>query len=130
VFGNPAIVALDEPNSNLDEDGEAALIHAIAQMKAAGTTVVIISHRPSILGATDQIMVLEGGRIRMYASRADVLAAVTRPVLSGAGRPADLADSGGVQSPHGPAARDGAAPARGHSQSFPTSYGASAQQAV
>ena len=75
MFGNPAIVVLDEPNSNLDDDGEAALVHAVSQMKAAGTTVVIISHRPSILSATDQIMVLDAGRIRLFGSRAEVLAA-------------------------------------------------------
>jgi PrtD family type I secretion system ABC transporter len=92
VFGNPAIIVLDEPNSNLDDDGEAALVHAVSQMKAAGTTVVVISHRPSILSATDQIMILEAGKIRLFGSRAAVLAAVTRPVINSGGRAA--ADQG------------------------------------
>ena len=68
VFGNPAIIVLDEPNSNLDDDGEAALVQAVLQMKAAGTTVVIISHRPSILSATDQIMILDAGKIRLFGA--------------------------------------------------------------
>jgi PrtD family type I secretion system ABC transporter len=89
VFGNPAIVVLDEPNSNLDDSGGAALVHAVSQMKAAGTTVVIISHRPSILSATDQIMVLEAGKIRLFGARAEVLAALTRRVVTHDGQTAD-----------------------------------------
>jgi PrtD family type I secretion system ABC transporter len=89
VFGNPAIIVLDEPNSNLDDVGEAALVHAVLQMKAAGTTVIVFSHRPSILSAADQIMVLEAGKIRLFGSRAEVLAAVTRPVINSGGRAAD-----------------------------------------
>jgi ABC-type protease/lipase transport system fused ATPase/permease subunit len=89
LFGNPAIVVLDEPNANLDDAGEAALVHAVTLMRAAGTTVVIISHRPSILSTTDQIMVLEAGTIRLLGSRAEILAAVTRPVVSTGNREAE-----------------------------------------
>jgi PrtD family type I secretion system ABC transporter len=89
VFGNPAIIVLDEPNSNLDDDGEAALVQAVLQMKTAGTTVVIISHRPSILSATDQIMILDAGKIRLFGSRAEVLAIFTKPVINSGGRAAD-----------------------------------------
>ena len=106
VFGNPAIVVLDEPNSNLDDDGEAALVHAVSQMKATGTTVVIISHRPSILSATDQIMVLEAGRIRLIGDRAEVLAAVTRSVVTAGERAADQPTGNQM----GPARQNGAAP--------------------
>ena len=106
VFGNPAIVVLDEPNSNLDDDGEAALVHAVSQMKATGTTVVIISHRPSILSATDRIMVLDAGKIRLIGSRAEVLATVTRPIVTAGGRAADQPT--GNQT--GPARQDGAVP--------------------
>jgi PrtD family type I secretion system ABC transporter len=105
VFGNPAIVVLDEPNSNLDDDGEAALVHAVSQMKAAGTTVVIISHRPSILSATDQIMVLEAGRIRLIGDRAEVLAAVTRSVITAGERAADQPTGNQID----PARQNGAA---------------------
>jgi PrtD family type I secretion system ABC transporter len=110
VFGNPSIVVLDEPNSNLDDVGEAALVHAVSQMKAAGTTVVIISHRPSILSATDQIMMLDAGKIRLFGNRVEVLATITRPVVTGAGRAAEQAD--GSHPPTGPAAPQEGAPCR------------------
>jgi PrtD family type I secretion system ABC transporter len=105
VFGNPAIIVLDEPNSNLDDAGEAALVHAVSQMKTDGTTVVIISHRPSILSATDQILLLEAGKIRLFGSRAEVLATVTRPVVTAGGRAGDQRSG----SHAGPARQDGSA---------------------
>ena len=82
VYGGPCLVILDEPNSNLDDDGESALVHAISELKRSGTTVVIISHRPSILGVTDQILVLAEGTVRMFGNRAEVLARFTRPVVT------------------------------------------------
>jgi PrtD family type I secretion system ABC transporter len=82
VYGGPCLVILDEPNSNLDDEGESALVHAITELKRAGTTVVIISHRPSILGVTDQILVLADGTVRMFGARAEVLARFTRPVVA------------------------------------------------
>jgi PrtD family type I secretion system ABC transporter len=82
VYGGPCLVILDEPNSNLDDEGESALVHAISELKRAGTTVVIISHRPSILGVTDQILVLAEGAVRMFGNRAEVLARFTRPVVA------------------------------------------------
>ena len=80
IFGDPALVVLDEPNSNLDEDGENALTNAIMDLKDAGTTVVIVSHRPSILGTMDQILVLADGVVRAFGSRSEVLARLARPV--------------------------------------------------
>jgi PrtD family type I secretion system ABC transporter len=82
VYGGPCLVILDEPNSNLDDEGEAALVYAITELKRSGTTVVIISHRPSILGVTDQILVLAEGAVRMFGNRAEVLARFTRPVVA------------------------------------------------
>ena len=82
VYGGPCLVILDEPNSNLDDEGESALVHAISELKRTGTTVVIISHRPSILGVTDQILVLAEGAVRMFGNRAEVLARFTRPVVA------------------------------------------------
>jgi PrtD family type I secretion system ABC transporter len=118
VFGNPAIVVLDEPNSNLDDVGEAALVHAVSQMKAAGTTVVVISHRPSILSATDQIMILDAGKIRLFGSRAEVLAAVSRPAINSDGRAADQGTgnqsrTSPVPSQDGTSPRDRLTPPRG-----------------
>lgn len=82
VFGSPCIVILDEPNSNLDEEGESALVHAITELKRTGTTVIIISHRPSILSVTDRMLVLAEGTVRMFGNRAEVLAKFTRPVVA------------------------------------------------
>lgn len=88
VYGGPAMVILDEPNSNLDDEGESALVHAISELKRAGTTVIIISHRPSILSATDQILVLADGGVRMFGNRNEVLSRFTRPVVASASTPA------------------------------------------
>ena len=82
VYGGPCLIILDEPNSNLDDEGEAALVYAITELKRSGVTVVIISHRPSILGVTDQILVLAEGTVRMFGNRAEVLARFTRPVVA------------------------------------------------
>jgi ATP-binding cassette, subfamily C, bacterial EexD len=79
MYGNPVLVVLDEPNSNLDEQGESALVKAIAQLKAEGTTVVIITHRPSILGSVDKILVMREGQVEMYGPRDQVLAQFARP---------------------------------------------------
>ncbi|MGQ9658682.1 MAG: type I secretion system permease/ATPase [Thermochromatium sp.] len=79
MYGNPVLVVLDEPNSNLDDQGESALVKAIAQLKAEGTTVVIITHRPSILGSVDKILVMREGQVEMFGPRDQVLAKFTRP---------------------------------------------------
>lgn len=82
VYGGPCLVVLDEPNSNLDDEGESALVHAITELKRTGTTVIIISHRPSILGVTDKTLVLAEGTLRMFGNRAEVLARFARPVIA------------------------------------------------
>jgi len=65
---------LDEPNSNLDEAGEAALINAIRQMKGLGKTVVLISHRGSLLPVIDKLLVLRDGTMAAYGPRDQVMA--------------------------------------------------------
>jgi len=79
VFGNPALVVLDEPNSNLDEPGEAALVQAIKALKARGRTVVVVGHRPSTFDVMDKILVLREGALAAYGPRDDVLAALRQP---------------------------------------------------
>jgi PrtD family type I secretion system ABC transporter len=79
LYGNPVLVVLDEPNANLDGDGEAALRDAILAQKAEGTTVVVIAHRPSILSATDRLLVLRDGRVDMFGATADVLPRIIHP---------------------------------------------------
>jgi len=67
VFGNPCFVVLDEPNSNLDTDGEGSLAQCLQALKMAKTTVIMISHRPRILEQVDQVLYMMGGQSRIYS---------------------------------------------------------------
>ena len=73
LYGNPSVVVLDEPNSNLDDAGEKALVQVLGQLKASGKVVVLITHRLNILGAADRLMVLKDGRIEHFGPRDGVL---------------------------------------------------------
>ncbi|WP_040263026.1 type I secretion system permease/ATPase [Pseudomonas massiliensis] len=79
LYGQPALIVLDEPNSNLDEAGEQALVQALRALKNAGSTVIMITHRPSVLGVVDKILVLNDGRQQLFGSRDQVLKAVLPP---------------------------------------------------
>ncbi len=72
VFGRPKLVVLDEPDSALDIDGEAALERAILQLKEAGTTVVVVTHRPRLLGVADKILVLRNGAVDAFGPAAEI----------------------------------------------------------
>lgn len=74
LYGDPALVVLDEPNSNLDDVGEAALIAAVRELKARGRTVVLVTHRSSILNIIDKLLVLRDGAALFYGPRDEVLA--------------------------------------------------------
>ena len=74
LYGNPFLVVLDEPNSNLDSDGEAALTQAIAGVRARGGVVVIVAHRPSALAEVDYILALDRGRVRAFGPKEEVFA--------------------------------------------------------
>lgn len=73
LYGNPFLIVLDEPNSNLDADGEIALHKAIRGARARGAIVVIVAHRPSALNATDKLIVLNGGRVSQFGPRDEIL---------------------------------------------------------
>lgn len=73
IYGHPFLVVLDEPNANLDQDGEAALIHAIEAVRARGGIAVVVAHRRSLLAALDTLAVLEAGRLTAFGPKADVL---------------------------------------------------------
>lgn len=76
LYGEPFLIVLDEPNSNLDMEGEAALLTAIRSARDRGSAVVITAHRRSILAAVDQILVLADGRMRGLGSKDQVLQAL------------------------------------------------------
>ncbi|WP_312830569.1 type I secretion system permease/ATPase [Pseudomonas rhodesiae] len=82
LYGSPRLIILDEPNSNLDERGEQALAEAIAQMKAIGSTVFVITHRTSILSQVDRLMVMSGGGISLYGPRDQVMAEINKQHLA------------------------------------------------
>jgi ATP-binding cassette, subfamily C, bacterial len=79
VYGNPSFVVLDEPSSNLDSDGDAALLACIAELKRRGATVAMISHRPNTLGAVDKLLLLRDGTAELFGPRDEVIARLSRP---------------------------------------------------
>ena len=76
LYGKPVFVVLDEPNSSLDEAGDAALANAIAALKKLGTTFVVMTHRTSVMGVTDKILIMRNGAQQAFGPRDEVLAAL------------------------------------------------------
>jgi ATP-binding cassette subfamily C exporter for protease/lipase len=97
LYGDPVLVVLDEPNSSLDEVGDAALARAITERKAAGTTFVVMTHRTSVLAVADKLLVLREGAQQAFGPRDEVLAELQR-----------AAAGGGPKGPAGPAGAPGA----------------------
>ena len=79
LYGDPFLVVLDEPNSNLDDEGDRALTGAIANVRRRGGIVIVIAHRPSALAAVDQVLVLANGQKVKMGPKEEVLRAVLRP---------------------------------------------------
>jgi ATP-binding cassette subfamily C exporter for protease/lipase/ATP-binding cassette subfamily C protein EexD len=73
LYGNPRLVVLDEPNSNLDGAGEIALAQALSGLRNEGVTSVVVTHRPALIAHVDKILVLGAGRIQHYGSAAEVM---------------------------------------------------------
>ncbi len=95
MYGDPSLIVLDEPNSNLDDVGESALVKAVQELKQQGKTVFLITHRTSIIGVADRILVLHDGAIQIYGPTQDVIAAL-QPKTTG---PAAQGDAGGSAAP-------------------------------
>ena len=77
LYGTPFLVVLDEPNSNLDADGDVALARAVQALRERGSIVVVIAHRPSAIAAIDQLLVIKEGRQEALGPKAEVLAKMT-----------------------------------------------------
>lgn len=86
LYNNPVFVVLDEPNSNLDDVGEAALVEAIKTLRAGGTTVVIITHRTNVLQATNKLALINNGVLELYGNTNDVLNAIAQKQQAAAGQ--------------------------------------------
>lgn len=83
LFRNPFLVVLDEPNSNLDAAGEAALANALLKMREKGSIVLLVAHRPRALAAVSQVLCLKDGRVAALGPKEDVMKATLKPVRSG-----------------------------------------------
>lgn len=96
IYGDPRLVVLDEPNSSLDEQGEAALAASLQALKAKGVTVIVVTHRTNVLQFADLMLVMHEGAVKLFGPRDEVLRALQRaaqpaPPAAPAGAPAALA---------------------------------------
>jgi ATP-binding cassette subfamily C protein len=82
LFRDPFLIILDEPNSNLDNNGEGALTDAILRVKARGGIVIVVAHRPSALRAVDYVLAIADGRVQSFGRRDDVLRRVLKTVTT------------------------------------------------
>jgi ATP-binding cassette subfamily C protein len=78
MFGDPVLLVLDEPNSNLDNEGSQALNSAIRAAKAAGSSVLIMAHRPAAIQECDMLLVLDNGTRRAFGPRDEVLKSLVK----------------------------------------------------
>ncbi|CDZ56992.1 type I secretion system permease/ATPase [Neorhizobium galegae] len=78
LYGNPFLVVLDEPNANLDADGEAAVVRAIAAVRERRGIAIVVAHRPSAIGAVDHVLVMDDGRQKALGPRDEVLSKVLK----------------------------------------------------
>lgn len=79
LYGDPFLIILDEPNSNLDADGDAALTEALLAVRARGGIVLIVAHRPAALVAVDHLLVMQDGQVQAFGAKDEVLRKVLRP---------------------------------------------------
>jgi ABC-type protease/lipase transport system fused ATPase/permease subunit len=78
LYGRPRLVVLDEPNADLDHEGEEALARTLQLLKEDGVTLVVVAHRPSLLRGVDKMLVLREGAVERFGARDEVMARVTR----------------------------------------------------
>ncbi|WP_428644949.1 type I secretion system permease/ATPase [Roseibium sp.] len=80
LYGNPFLVVLDEPNSNLDAEGDGALANAVRTMRERGSIVVVVAHRPSAIATVDKILCLKEGKVAGFGPKEEVLKQVVQAV--------------------------------------------------
>jgi ATP-binding cassette subfamily C exporter for protease/lipase len=85
VYGDPVLVVLDEPNANLDDVGEAALVRTVQELKAKGRTVFLVTHRPGIVAVADRLLILRNGTVQANGPRDEVLAQLRAARVAPAG---------------------------------------------
>jgi len=83
IYGDPVLVVLDEPNSNLDDIGEQALVRAVLDLKEQGSTVIVITHRTNIVSVVDKLMLLRDGALQLFGPRNEVVAALAQTAQAG-----------------------------------------------
>ena len=83
MYGDPVLVVLDEPNSNLDDIGEQALVRAVLDLKAQGTTVIVVTHRTNIVSVVDKLMLLRDGALKLFGPRNEVMASLAQTAQAG-----------------------------------------------
>jgi ATP-binding cassette subfamily C protein EexD len=84
LYGNPQVILLDEPNANLDQEGDAALLNTLTALKQQGRTVIVITHRNHVLNQVDKILLLIEGQVALYGPRDEVLNQLrTSPAATG-----------------------------------------------
>ena len=93
VFGDPALVVLDEPNAHLDADGEQALVEAVVGIRERGATVVLVAQRAGAMGLVDKMLVLRAGAVASFGTREEVLARLRRPAMTAERAPARRASA-------------------------------------
>jgi ATP-binding cassette subfamily C protein PrsD len=94
LYGDPFLLVLDEPNSNLDADGDAALNEAVVAAKERGAIVILVAHRPSALAAVDKVLYVKGGRQQAFGPKDEVLPRITQPVAPTKLRPVAATQNG------------------------------------
>jgi ATP-binding cassette subfamily C exporter for protease/lipase len=110
MYGDPSLIVLDEPNSNLDDIGEQALISAILDLRKRGKTIVLITHRPTVLTSTTKLLLMRDGAVHMFGPTNDVLTALQeankkmvhaqqQAAQQAAGRPAQPGPDGAAADP-------------------------------
>jgi ATP-binding cassette subfamily C protein len=94
LYRDPFLVVLDEPNSNLDAEGDEALTRAILGLRARGAITVVVAHRPSAIAGVDYILIMAKGRQQQFGPKEEILTRITAP--NAAPRPLKVADQGGA----------------------------------